>query len=194
MVKLNKQSLRKELLLKRSELSPEFILENSKKIAENLINLSIYQKSANIMLYVATQDEVQTQEIIKSAQKDKKRIFIPLIIRKDNALLPSLVTDFEEELVQGVLGIYQPKKEFYRIYPPSTLEMVIVPGVAFTIHGHRLGRGGGYYDRFLSQLEGQIYSIALSFEMQIFDEIPFDVQDMPVDYIITEKRVIRIRE
>ncbi len=194
MVKLNKQSLRKQLLIKRSTLSPEYILDNSKKIVENLINLDIYQRSTNIMLYIATQDEVQTQEIIESAQKDKKRIFVPLIIRRDNALLPSLVIDFEEELVQGVLGIYQPKKEFYRIYPPSTLDLVIVPGVAFTIHGHRLGRGGGYYDHFLSQLESKTHSIALSFEMQVFDEIPLDDHDMPVDYIVTEKRVIRIRE
>ncbi len=194
MVKLNKQSVRKQILSKRSNLPPEFILENSKKIMENVINLNIYQKSTNIMLYIATQDEVQTQEIIKSAQKDKKRIFIPLIIRRDNILLPSLVTDFKKELVQGNLGIYQPRKEFYRIYPPSVLDLIIIPGVAFTIQGHRLGRGGGYYDRFLSQLGKKTPTIALSFEMQILDKIPFDVQDMPVDYIITEKRVIRSRD
>lgn len=191
MVKLNKQSLRKQLLIKRSELSPEFVLENSKKIAENLLNLDIYQSSNNIMLYIATQDEVQTQKIIESAQRDKKRIFIPLIIRRDNALLPSLVIDFEKELIPGILGIYQPRKEFYRIYPPTVLDLIIVPGVAFTIRGHRLGRGGGYYDRFLSQLEPKTLSIALSFEMQILNKIPIDIQDIPVDYIITEERVIR---
>ena len=191
MVKLNKQSLRKQLLIERGNLPPEFILENSKKIAENLINLSIYQSSTNIMLYIATQDEVQTKEIIESAQRDRKRIFIPLIIRRDNVLLPSLVIDFEKELIPGVLGIYQPRKEFYRIYPPSVLDIIIIPGVAFTVQGHRLGRGGGYYDRFLSQLESKTLSIALSFEMQILNKIPIDVQDMPVDYIITEERVIR---
>ena len=191
MVKLNKQSLRKQLLIKRSELSPEFVLENSKKIAENLLNLDIYQSSNNIMLYIATQDEVQTQKIIESAQRDKKRIFIPLIIRRDNALLPSLVIDFKKELIPGILGIYQPRKEFYRIYPPTVLDLIIVPGVAFTIQGHRLGRGGGYYDRFLSQLESKTLSIALSFEMQILNKIPIDIQDIPVDYIITEERVIR---
>jgi len=73
--KLDKYSLRKQLLTKRRELSPEFILENSKKIEAYLINLDIYQKTTNIMVYVATQDEVQTQEIIKSAQKDKKKYF-----------------------------------------------------------------------------------------------------------------------
>ena len=191
MVKLNKQSLRKQLLIERGNLSPEFILENSKKIAENLINLNIYQSSTSIMLYIATQDEVQTKEIIEYAQRDKKRIFIPLIIRRDNALLPSLVIDFEKELIPRILGIYQPRKEFYRIYPPAVLDLIIIPGVAFTIQGHRLGRGGGYYDRFLSQLESKTLSIALSFEMQILNRIPIDVQDMPVDYIITEERVIK---
>ncbi len=190
--KLDKHSLRKQLLIKRRELSPKFILENSKKIEAYLINLDIYQKTTNIMVYVATQNEVQTQEIIKSAQKDKKNIFIPLTIRRNNTLLPSLVTDFNTELIAGALGILEPKKEFYRIYPPDVLDLIIVPGVAFTVQGHRLGRGGGYYDHFLSQLKPKTLSVALSFEMQILEEIPFDDKDMPVDYIITEKRVIKI--
>jgi 5-formyltetrahydrofolate cyclo-ligase len=192
--KLSKYSIRKQLLISRRKLSPEFILENSKKIAESLIKFDVYRKSTNIMLYIATKHEVQTQSIIKSAQKDKKRVFIPLIIRRDNKLLPSLVNDFERELAVGDLGILQPKREFFRIYPPNVLDLVIVPGVAFTIQGHRLGRGGGYYDQFLTQLKPKASSVALAFEMQILAKIPVEEKDIPVDYIITEAKVIRIRK
>jgi 5-formyltetrahydrofolate cyclo-ligase len=191
---LTKEAIRRRLLLKRKKLTPEYILKKSKIIADNLLKLDIYQQSTNIMLYVATKLEVQTQEIIKSAQQDKKNIFIPLIIRGSHNLFPSLVKDFEKELIRGDLGIFQPSKEFYRICPPDILDLVIVPGVAFNVQGYRLGRGGGYYDRFLSQLEPRTISVALAFEMQILEEIPVEEKDIPVDYIITEKRVIKIRK
>ena len=109
-------------------------------------------------------------------------------------LFPSLVKDFKKELIRGDLGIFQPSKEFYRLCPPDILDLVIVPGVAFTVQGYRLGRGGGYYDHFLSQLEPRTTSVALAFEMQILTEIPVEEKDVPVDYIITEKRIIKIRE
>lgn len=192
-LKFDKHSIRKQLLTRRGGLSPEIVLEYSNKITEHLINLDVYQQATNIMLYIATKNEVQTKAIITTAQKNGKRIFVPLIVRRDKKLLPSLLIDFEKELTIGHMGILEPKKEFYRIYPPAALDLIIVPGVAFTVQGHRLGLGGGYYDRFLSKLNPKILSIALSFEIQILNEIPLDEKDMAVDYIITEKRVIPAR-
>ena len=193
MVKLSKHSIRKKLLSERDRLSPEVILGNSQKITESLLKLDVYQQSANIMLYIATLSEVQTREIIETAQKDRKKVFVPLITRINQPMLPSLVIDFEKELSPGYLGILQPKREFFRIYPPDILDLIIVPGVAFTLQGYRLGRGGGYYDRFLSQLKKNTVTVALAFEMQILAQIPYNQNDFPVDYIITEQRVIPSR-
>jgi len=190
--KLNKHSLRKQLLNKRKLLSDRAIFEKSNKIAEKLIKFDKYQQSEKIMLYIATKSEVQTHRMIKSAQKDNKKIYIPLIIQEQHDLMPSLVTDFEKEIALGNLGIYQPKEEFLRLFPPSIIDLVIVPGVAFTQQGHRLGRGGGYYDRFLKKLSRGAYSVGLAFEMQIIEEIPLEETDMPVDCIITEKRIIQL--
>ncbi len=189
--KLNKQAIRKRLLNERKLLSQQAILGKSKIIADKLRNFDKYQQSENIMLYVATKKEVQTQEVIESAQKDNKKIFIPLINRGKSDLIPALIYDFKKELVLGSLGIYQPREEFYRLYSPKILDLVIVPGVAFTGQGNRLGRGGGYYDRFLTKVRENTYSVALAFEMQIVDQIPKDENDIPVDFIITEKRIIR---
>jgi 5-formyltetrahydrofolate cyclo-ligase len=190
MNKLNKQAIRKRLLNERKLLSQQAILGKSKIIADKLRNFDKYQQSENIMLYVATKKEVQTQEVIESAQKDNKKIFIPLINRENSDLIPALIYDFKKELVLGNLGIYQPREEFYRLYSPKILDLVIVPGVAFTAQGNRLGRGGGYYDRFLTQVRENTYLVALAFEMQIVDQIPKDENDIPVDFIITEKRII----
>ncbi len=191
--KLNKHFLRKQLLNKRKFLSKRSILEKSNKIADKLIKFDKYQQSEKIMLYISTKLEVQTQRIIESAQKDNKSIYIPLIIPEQHDLIPSLVIDFEKEIALGNLGIYQPRKEFHRLFPPSILDLVIVPGLAFNQQGHRLGRGGGYYDRFLKKLPVQAYSIALAFEMQMIEQIPLEENDMPVDCIITEKRIIKLK-
>jgi len=191
--KLNKHFLRKRLLNKRNLLSKRTILEKSNRIVDKLIKFDKYQQSEKIMLYIATKSEVQTQRIIESAQKDNKKIYIPLIIQEQHDLTPSLVIDYEKEIALGNLGIYQPKEEFHRLFPPNILDLVIIPGVAFTQQGHRLGRGGGYYDRFLKKLSGQAYSVALAFEMQIIKEIPLEESDMPVDCIITEKRIIQLK-
>jgi len=191
--KLNKHFLRKRLLNKRNLLSKRTILEKSNRIVDKLIKFDKYQQSEKIMLYIATKSEVQTQRIIESAQKDNKNIYIPLIIQEQQDLIPSLVIDFEKEIALGNLGIVQPKEEFHRLFPPNILDLVIIPGVAFTQQGHRLGRGGGYYDRFLKKLSGQAYSVALAFEMQIIKEIPLEESDMPVDCIITEKRIIQLK-
>jgi len=187
--KLKKQSIRKHLLQKRNALTQKAILEKSSLIANNLINFYKYQQSEKIMLYVSTKKEVQTQYIFNSAKRDHKDVFIPLIDKEKRDLIPSLIYDLSE-LTQSCLGIPQPKKEFARIFSPKILEMVIIPGIAFTKKGQRLGRGGGYYDRFLKKLRKRTCLVGLAFEIQIADNLPIDSNDMPVQYIITENRLI----
>lgn len=193
MNKLNKNILRKYLLNERRNLTQRAILEKSKRIADMLVNFDRYRQSKKIMLYISTKTEVQTKEIIMSAQQKNKEIYIPLIQKEKHDLIPSLVYDFDHELTLGELGIVQPKKEFYRLFPPDILDLVIIPGVAFTAEGYRLGRGGGYYDRFIPKLREEAYTIALAFEMQIVKEIPLEENDVPVDCIITEKRILKTR-
>lgn len=191
--KLKKQALRKQLLIRRNTLSQQVILEKSNIITNTFINFDKYRQSENIMLYVSTKKEVQTEKIIKNSQKYNKKIFIPLIDQEKIELIPSLIYDFNE-LALGSLKIYQPKEEFYRLHSHCVLDLVVVPGIAFTERGHRLGRGKGYYDRFLKKLNEDVSSIGLAFEMQIVNEIPVEKNDMPVDYIITEKRIIQVKD
>jgi len=188
--RLKKQAIRKQFIKKRNALAQQAILDKSILIANNLINFYKYQQSEKIMLYVSTIKEVQTRNIFESAKKDQKDIFIPLIDKEKKDLMPSLIYDLNE-LTQTCLGIAQPKKEFLRIYSPQILDMVIVPGVAFTENGQRLGRGGGYYDRFLKKLSGNVCLVGLAFEIQIIDNMPIEANDVQVHYIITENRLIK---
>lgn len=190
--KLKKQSLRKLLLNKRKLLPEQAIIEKSNEIAKKLIKFDKYQQSEKIMLYISTKSEVQTMGIINYSLNANKNTFIPFINKEKHDIIPSLMKDYQTEIAPGSLGIYQPKKEFIRPFPAKILDLVIVPGIAFTEQGHRLGRGGGYYDRFLKKLSKSSYIIALAFEIQIINEIPLEKNDVPVDCIITEERIIQI--
>jgi len=82
-----------------------------------------------------------------------------------------------------------PKKEYVREISSEEIDVVLVPGLIFREDGFRIGYGGGYYDRFLRDAKS-VVKIGLCYEMQIYEDIPVDIYDIPVDYIITEKRII----
>ena len=104
---------------------------------------------------------------------------------------PSQLLSFDE-LEPGYYGILTPKKEFIRYIDPKEIDLIIVPGAAFDRQGYRVGFGGGYYDRFLTDLN--CMKISIAFGLQIVDKVPREGHDLPVDMIITEKETINIKK
>jgi len=187
---MNKEEIRRKILKKRLSLSSEDIRNKSQQVFLNLAETVEYINSRNIMFYVATRIEVQTEEIIKMSIKMGKNVFVPIILPECLNLAPSKIFDFDTELEKGKKGIFEPKKEYYRLFPPENIDLIIVPGVAFDLSGNRIGRGFGYYDNFLRKVSSSAKIVALAFEMQIVKKIPNDKNDIPVHGIITEKRII----
>jgi 5-formyltetrahydrofolate cyclo-ligase len=187
---MNKEEIRRKILKKRLSLSSEDIRDKSRKVFLNLAETVEYTNSQNIMFYVATRSEVQTEEMIKMSIKMGKNVFVPIILSECINLAPSKIFDFNTELEKGKKGILEPKKEYYRLFPPEDIDLIIIPGVAFDLYGNRIGRGFGYYDNFLRKIRSSAKIVALAFEMQILKKIPNDKNDIPVHKIITEKRTI----
>ena len=187
---MKKEEIRRKILKKRLSLSYEDIKNKSQKVFLNLDETVEYRNSQNIMFYVATRSEVQTEEMIKTSIKMGKNIFVPIILTEYTNLAPSKIIDFDNELEKGKKGILEPKREYYRLFPPEDIDLIIIPGVAFDLSGNRIGRGFGYYDNFLRKVYSSAKIIALAFEMQIVKKIPNDKNDIPVHKIITEKRII----
>lgn len=188
--KVGKSLLRKRILALRRSQSPRAIERKSDEIKRKLLGISQFSEAGTVLFYVALADEVQTERSIEESLKLGKIVAVPLIDCRNNQLLISELKDPERELEPGTLGIFQPKKNFYRPLKIEELELVIVPGVAFDRRGNRLGFGKGFYDRFLKKAPDRTKSVALAFELQMVDDIPTQLHDAPVDYIITEKRVI----
>ena len=144
------------------------------------------------MFYVATKTEVQTENMIKKSLAMGKKVFIPIMINASNDLDASWLIDFDKELRENSQGILEPKEEYRRVFSPEKIDLIILPGVAFDFMGNRIGRGKGYYDRFLKKVRSSAFKIALAYEIQIVENISVDVHDIPVNKIITENRIIEI--
>ena len=117
---------------------------------------------------------------------DGKQLLLPRINRAQRALELRHVVDLGADLVSGVWGIREPA-ERCPIMSLTKVEFMLVPGVAFTASGARLGYGGGYYDRLLASLDRRITRIAAAFQLQMVDQLPEGPHDQRVDRIVTEK-------
>ena len=159
----------------------------SNKIVQKFLASEVYKNSSVMMAYMPTADEIQLREFFADAFDKEKILAIPLIIGR-GIMKPVILKNFDE-LEVGEFGILTVQKNSRKFIDAEKIDCVIVPGVAFDIHGKRLGLGGGYYDRFL-KLAKHAKKIALAFDFQVVENLPTESHDMPVDFIFTENVVI----
>lgn len=187
---MEKRALRKSIIQLRDQLSPAEIRDKSYRIANNLYDLPEYRDSREVMFFVSFGSEVDTREMVETTIRADKLAVVPKAKPKTRELIPSEIRDWDRDLSPGAYDILEPTEKKLRPRKPETINLLIVPGVAFDLKGNRLGYGGGYYDRFFPLLHPGTPLIALAFELQIVPEVPVDEWDRRVDTIITEERVI----
>ncbi|SHH40028.1 5-formyltetrahydrofolate cyclo-ligase [Tepidibacter thalassicus] len=187
-----KKEFRKNVLKIRKEQNNDLILKKSKKIFENLISLNEIKNANTIMAYLDFNNEVKTDDIINYLISNGKKVVVPISVVSEKKLLLSEIKDIQKEVKIGTYGIREPKQEYIRPVNNNEIDIVIVPAVAYDINGYRLGYGGGYYDRFLKTLRKDAKTIGIAFELQVFNNIPKEEHDAKLNYIVTEKRIIKI--
>ena len=186
---MEKKKIREQILDNKEKMDEITLKSYSDSIIDQLYNTDYYKKSKTIMTFISFGAEVDTHEFIKTSIANGKRIVVPITIPETKQLKLSQVLDFNH-LEIGFYNILTPKKEFIRYVDPSEVDLIIVPGVAFDRDGYRIGYGGGYYDRFLSKLD-HVTKISLAFDMQLIPKVPHESFDIAVNYIITEKELIK---
>ena len=185
----SKHILRRKMIEKLQRTSCDEIATKSEQIKKRLFELDVFKKSKTIMFYVGKEKEVQTKDMILESMKIGKIVSVPYIESSGNReMCASLLKNFDRDLTKGEYGILFPKKKSYRPINASSLDLIIVPGVCFDKNGNRIGRGGGYYDRFLKSVSRKAILIGLAFDFQVISSIPSDEKDIPIHIIITEKR------
>lgn len=175
---MTKKELRQLIRLRKQQHAAD---NNSADIIARLKENEYFSRARTIFIYNALPDEVQTLSLIDE-----------LILQGKTILLPRVVSDTEMELCrytgrqdlqQGAMGIWEPVGEQFTDY--GTIDVAVIPGMAFDRAGHRLGRGRGYYDRFLAQRSTRtLYKIGVCFPWQMVDGVPTDANDITMDCVI----------
>jgi len=183
-----KNQIRKQLILKRKNLTWSEVIEKSSIIKNKLFKLNDFKQASTILFYVSYNNEVYTHEMIKELLTSKKIVVVPIADKKNRSLILSKIKNWNN-LSVGSYNILEPKKEIIKEVNIESIDLMIVPGVGFDENGRRIGHGKGYYDKLLKNSK-HATSIGISFECQIVKRIPTQNHDIPVDKIVTEKRVI----
>lgn len=182
-----KKELRRHFISKRLSLSPEKRLEKSRTIHDKLFDQEAFREARSVMIYVSTDDEVHTREMMEQMLSAGKRVVVPFCFDGVCRLGIAEIRDQHNELVPGKFGILEPHESLRKNFLKSDIDLVVCPGVAFDQYGARLGRGKGYYDSFLEELKGRITIIGVAYGCQIStDPLPFDYHDIACDQVITE--------
>jgi 5-formyltetrahydrofolate cyclo-ligase len=119
-----------------------------------------------------------------------KQLVLPMVLGNRQGLALYVIEELERDVAPGYCGILEPQPRRTRAVAPETLELALIPGVAFDLRGGRLGLGAGFYDRLLSQLPRGIPMVGLAFDFQVIPRLPLQPHDILLDAIVTESRVI----
>lgn len=183
---MTKNEIRDLMKAQRRSLTHGDVLLKSRAITEKITSLPDYINSKTVMCYISAFKEPETLGLIKSAVRSK-RIVVPVSNTDTFTITPSALTS-TDDLVRGAYGIYEP--EHIIEIDINEIDAALIPGIAFDKNLNRLGFGKGYYDRFLAEFKG--IKIGICYDFQITDTpLPADEFDVPMDMIITEKRIYR---
>jgi 5-formyltetrahydrofolate cyclo-ligase len=181
----SKREMRKELGARRDALAPEQVEEWSQAIREHLFTAPLIVDADAVLGYASKGNEVATLALIQELIDRGLSVLLPAIRGATaNRVMDWLPIEDIAELSEGAFGILEPRAG--KASPPPSAAPVLVPGLAFTASGLRLGHGGGFYDRFLASHSGP--RIALAYEVQIVPELPPKAHDVRMDSIVTERR------
>lgn len=177
-----KKLIRKQIFKVRKECTDEQIEKWSRRITAKVAELPAFKNAERILAYADYNHEVMTGFMIEEAWRQGKEVAVPKVVGQDMVFYK--LTDFAQ-LEKGYFGIPEPARGEIVTWDDATM---IMPGVAFDPQNHRVGYGGGFYDRFLEKHPG-IRRVAVAFEFQILPSVPTEPTDIDPEFIITEEKI-----
>ena len=185
----DKKVLRNILFTKRLRFSKKFITQVSQEITRKILSVREFADKKAFCLYLPINNEVDTRDIIDDLLQKEANIFVPAYLATNNDYL---FTRFDgwQNLEEGPKGILQPR--IIKSVDSSLIEVAILPGLAFSKSGVRLGYGKGVFDRLLAK--SKAIRIGLAYDFQLVDKIEKEKHDLLMDMVVTEKKVYRMKK
>jgi 5-formyltetrahydrofolate cyclo-ligase len=188
-----KRALRERVLAARDSLPPEFRAAASAAIGKALAGRDDFAAASTVLLTLPFGSEWDSRPLLLTALERGKTVVLPRVNATARTLELCRLTEPTRDVLPGYRGIPEPQSHCALI-AADAIDWVLVPGVAFDTTGHRLGYGGGYYDRLLPQLRSDAARIAGGYEIQLVDHVPAAPHDVPVQALATEVRTLPMRE
>lgn len=186
---IDKKSVRRWVKNQKAQMTQADIALQSQCIMEKLMAMPEYDGLENLFIYVNFNEEVVTTKLIEESLRKGKRVFVPKIFGDEEKYMEFLEIKSLSDLEEGYYGISEPKGE---VENATRLRkgLLVMPGLAFDREFHRIGYGGGFYDRYLSP-KHEFFTVAVGFDFQLMDLIPYEEFDLQPQVIVTNQELLR---
>jgi len=187
---MEKAQARREIERRIRLLTPQQRAVNNARIASALAALPEFSGAGTVMLYMSIGDEVDTLPVVERALAQGKNVALPKVDLKAKTMAAWRITDIGRGIAAGTFGI--PEPALPDVVDPADIDFCLVPARGFDTLGNRLGRGGGYYDRFMAAPGFRAVRCGVAFDFQLLENLPQEPHDLPVNIIVTESRILRV--
>lgn len=182
-----KTAARVEARAIRKAIPPPERARASAQVREHVLRLPEVLDARTLGCYISVHSEVQTHTLLRDLLAMGKRVVVPVVEPPERMELAEVTR--LDELVPGAHAIPEPRPP-HRLVEPAEVDVLLIPGLRFTLDGHRLGNGGGYFDRLLARLRPDAARVGLAFDEQVVDALPWEAHDERLDALVTGSRVV----
>lgn len=186
-----KKAVRAQLREVLRAMDPAELHRRSAAAADRLVSTVEFQRAAALMIFLPLPYEIDAQPIAIRAWQAGKTVTVPYVHHTQRHMLPLEINALDEPMHTDRIGVRTPRRR--RPIPVDMIELVVVPGLGFDADGRRLGRGGGFYDRFLSRPDFHGMTCGLALEQQIVDRVPAAAHDVDLDMLVTDEQLLRFQ-
>jgi len=187
---VEKAEARTEIKRRVAGLTAAVRAAKSERIRERLLAVPEFARAKVVMLFASMADEADTLGIIDAALSAGKTVVLPKVDGKARVMTAHPVRSMAADTAPGVFGILEPAGT--EAVDPAEIDFCLVPARAFDRLGRRLGRGAGYYDRFMAHPGFRAFRCGIAFREQVMDDVPHEPHDLPVEMIVTDEEIMRM--
>ncbi len=184
-----KREIRKRVAQSLSGIGPEDAAARSATACERLAGLAEFGASEVVMAFLTIEGEVDTMPLIRRAWEAGKTVLLPKVRWEPREMFVVAWRSLDDPMVVGRYNIPEPACQ--EAWPVERIDLIVLPAMAYDPTGRRLGKGGGFYDRFLAQEGLRAVCCGLAFTEQVIDDVCDEPHDRPVDMLVTDRQVLR---